>query len=144
MSFRRWGRGNATASQGALRGSLQRVNLRWCEPLARNLRSFFRISGLGRNVPKFTVIVGGSYGAGNYGMCGRAYQPRFLWLWPIARIQDPIREQFEREGGPYYSTARLWDDGVILPWQTRKPLVLGLSTSLHAPIGDTRFRVFRM
>jgi acetyl-CoA carboxylase carboxyltransferase component len=131
------------------------------------------------NVPKFTVIVGGSYGAGNYGMCGRAYQPRFLWMWPnarisvmggeqaagvlsqvkmeqleaqgkklsteeIARIQDPIRQQYEREGSPYYSTARLWDDGVILPWQTRKTLALGLSTALNAPLGETRFGVFRM
>ena len=131
------------------------------------------------NVPKFTVIVGGSYGAGNYGMCGRAYQPRFLWMWPnarisvmggeqaagvlsqvkmeqleaqgkklsadaIARIQDPIRQQYEREGSPYYSTARLWDDGVILPWQTRKTLALGLSSALNAPIGDTQFGVFRM
>jgi 3-methylcrotonyl-CoA carboxylase beta subunit len=130
-------------------------------------------------VPKFTVIIGGSFGAGNYGMCGRAYQPRFLWMWPNARIsvmggeqaahvlsqvkieqmaakgqklsdadirkiQDPIREQYERDGSPYFSSARLWDDGVIAPWETRKMLALGLSASMNAPIPKTQFGVFRM
>ncbi len=130
-------------------------------------------------VPKLTVVVGGSFGAGNYGMCGRAYQPRFLWMWPNARIsvmggeqaagvlsqvkkeqleakgkklsaqeieaiEGPIREQYEREGHPYYSTSRLWDDGIIAPWKTREIVGLGLSTSLNAPIGDSRFGVFRM
>ncbi len=131
------------------------------------------------NVPKFTVIVGGSFGAGNYGMCGRAYQPRFLWMWPNARIsvmggeqaagvlsqvkmeqleaqgkqllpediekiQNPIREQYEREGSPYISTSRLWDDGIITPWRTREYLALGLSAAYNAPIDSTRFGVFRM
>jgi acetyl-CoA carboxylase carboxyltransferase component len=131
------------------------------------------------NVPKFTVIVGGSFGAGNYGMCGRAYQPRFLWMWPNARIsvmggeqaagvlsqvkteqleaqgkklsqseiekiQNPIREQYEREGSPYTSTARLWDDGIIAPWKTREFLSLGLSAAYNAPIPPTEFGVFRM
>lgn len=130
-------------------------------------------------VPKFTVIIGGSFGAGNYGMCGRAYSPRFLWMWPNARIsvmggeqaasvlatvkrdgveskggawskdeeeafKAPIREQYERQGHPYYATARLWDDGVIDPADTRRVLALGLSASLNAPIPDTRFGVFRM
>ncbi len=130
-------------------------------------------------VPKFTVVIGGSFGAGNYGMCGRAFQPRFLWMWPNARIsvmggeqaahvlsqvkveqmaakgqklteadirkiQDPIREQYERDGSPYFSSARLWDDGVIAPWETRKVLALGLSAALNAPIPKTRFGVFRM
>ncbi|MBN9427585.1 MAG: methylcrotonoyl-CoA carboxylase [Burkholderiales bacterium] len=130
-------------------------------------------------VPKFTVIIGGSFGAGNYGMCGRAYLPRFLWMWPNARIsvmggeqaasvlatvrrdgiearggtwsaedeaafKAPIREQYERQGHPYYSTARLWDDGVIDPVDTRQVLGLGLSASLNAPIADTRFGVFRV
>jgi 3-methylcrotonyl-CoA carboxylase beta subunit len=130
-------------------------------------------------VPKLTIVVGGSFGAGNYGMCGRAYQPRFLWMWPNARIsvmggeqaagvlsqvkmeqlesrgkkltaeeinkiQTPIRDQYEREGNPYFSTARLWDDGIILPWQTRETLSLALSASLNAPIPDTNFGVFRM
>ncbi len=130
-------------------------------------------------VPKFTVIVGGSYGAGNYGMCGRAFQPRFLWSWPntrisvmggeqaalvlsqvkveqleaqgkkltleeIQKIQDPIRAQYEREGSPYFSTARMWDDGIILPWQTREYLALGLSAALNAPIEKTQYGVFRM
>lgn len=130
-------------------------------------------------VPKFTVIVGGSFGAGNYGMCGRAYQPRFLWMWPnarisvmggeqaagvlsqvkieqlqtrgktlsaqeIASIQDPIRAQYEREGNPYTSTSRLWDDGIIAPWKTRETLALALSTAYNAPIPDTQFGVFRM
>jgi 3-methylcrotonyl-CoA carboxylase beta subunit len=130
-------------------------------------------------VPKFTVVVGGSFGAGNYGMCGRAYQPRFMWMWPnsrisvmggeqaggvlsqvkieqleaqgkklsaeeIEKIQAPIREQYEREGNPYYSTARLWDDGIIVPWKTREYLAMGLSTAMNAPIPDTNFGVFRM
>jgi 3-methylcrotonyl-CoA carboxylase beta subunit len=130
-------------------------------------------------VPKFTIIIGGSYGAGNYGMCGRAYSPRFLWMWPNARIsvmggeqaasvlatvkrdgiearggawsaQDeeafrkPIRDQYEVQGHPYYATARLWDDGVIDPADTRRVLALGLSATLNAPIGEPKFGVFRM
>jgi 3-methylcrotonyl-CoA carboxylase beta subunit len=130
-------------------------------------------------VPKFTVIIGGSFGAGNYGMCGRAYDPRFLWMWPNARIgvmgaeqaagvlvqvkheqaaraghefsaedeaklKQPILEQYERQGHPYYSSARLWDDGVIDPAQTRDVLGLALSASLNAPIEPTQFGVFRM
>ena len=130
-------------------------------------------------VPKFTVVIGGSFGAGNYGMCGRAYGPRQLWMWPNARIsvmggeqaasvlatvrrdgleargQDwstddeeafkaPIRAQYETQGNPYYSTARLWDDGVIDPADTRRVLALGLSAALNAPIPPTRFGVFRM
>ncbi|MGZ4810529.1 MAG: carboxyl transferase domain-containing protein [Thermoanaerobaculia bacterium] len=130
-------------------------------------------------VPKFTVIIGGSFGAGNYGMCGRAYSPRFLWMWPNARISvmggeqaagvlttvkrdqlaragkefsaeeersiaDPVLEKYETEGSPYYSTARLWDDGVIDPAQTRMYLGLGLSISYNAPIETPRFGVFRM
>jgi acetyl-CoA carboxylase carboxyltransferase component len=114
-------------------------------------------------VPKFTVIVGGSFGAGNYGMCGRAYSPRQLWMWPNARISvmggeqaanvlsavgraDPaeIRAKYEREGNPYYSTARLWDDGIIDPAETRRVLARGLSASLNAPIDETTFGVFRM
>ena len=130
-------------------------------------------------VPKFTVIIGGSFGAGNYGMCGRAYSPRFLWMWPNARIsvmggeqaasvlatvkrdgieakggkwsaqeeeafKQPIREQYEHQGHPYYASARLWDDGVIDPAQTRDVLGLGLSAAMNAPIEDTRFGVFRM
>jgi acetyl-CoA carboxylase carboxyltransferase component len=131
-------------------------------------------------VPKFTVIVGGSFGAGNYGMCGRAYQPRFLWMWPNARIsvmgadqaantlltikQDqlaregrpalepdeaqaytqPILDKYEHEGSPYYSTARLWDDGILDPAETRRALALALSASLNAPVADTRYGVFRM
>jgi len=130
-------------------------------------------------VPKFTVIIGGSFGAGNYGMCGRAFSPRLLVMWPNARIsvmggeqaasvmatlkreaveakggdwstaeenefKTPIREQYEREGHPYYATARLWDDGVINPSDTRRVLALGLSAALNAPIADTRFGVFRM
>jgi 3-methylcrotonyl-CoA carboxylase beta subunit len=130
-------------------------------------------------VPKFTVIIGGSFGAGNYGMCGRAYSPRFLWMWPNARIsvmggeqaasvlatvkrdgieakggawtkdeedafKQPIRAQYEHEGHPYYATARLWDDGIIDPADTRRVLALGLAASLNAPIEDTRFGVFRM
>ncbi|HEY6604782.1 MAG TPA: carboxyl transferase domain-containing protein [Gaiellaceae bacterium] len=114
-------------------------------------------------VPKFTVIVGGSFGAGNYAMCGRAYGPRQLWMWPNARISvmggeqaatvltivgdaDPeeIRAKYEREGNPYYSTARLWDDGIIDPRDTRRVLALGISAALNAPIPDTTFGVFRM
>ncbi|MFI8742474.1 carboxyl transferase domain-containing protein [Stutzerimonas zhaodongensis] len=130
-------------------------------------------------VPKFTVVIGGSFGAGNYGMCGRAYDPRFLWMWPNARIgvmggeqaagvlvqvkreqaersgqtfseqdeaqlKQPILEQYEHQGHPYYSSARLWDDGVIDPAQTRDLLGLALSASLNAPIEPTRFGVFRM
>jgi acetyl-CoA carboxylase carboxyltransferase component len=114
-------------------------------------------------VPKFTVIVGGSFGAGNYAMCGRAYAPRQLWMWPNARISvmggeqaamvltmvgdadpDEIRAKYEREGSPYYSTARLWDDGVIDPIDTRRVLALGLSAALNAPIPETTFGVFRM
>jgi propionyl-CoA carboxylase len=130
-------------------------------------------------VPKFTVIIGGSFGAGNYGMCGRAYQPRQLWMWPNARIsvmggeqaasvlaqvkrdqrerrgkpmsedeiealKAPILAKYEEEGSPYYSTARLWDDGIIPPADTRTVLGLGLSAALNAPIPETRFGVFRM
>jgi len=131
------------------------------------------------NVPKFTIIIGGSYGAGNYGMCGRAYSPRFLWMWPNARIsvmggeqaasvmatvkrdgiegrggqwsaedeaafRQPLLEQFTLQSHPYYASARLWDDGVIDPADTRRVLALGLSASLNAPIPDARFSVFRM
>ncbi|MBV8589179.1 MAG: methylcrotonoyl-CoA carboxylase [Acetobacteraceae bacterium] len=131
------------------------------------------------SVPKFTVIIGGSFGAGNYGMCGRAYSPRFLWMWPNARIgvmggeqaasvlaqvrrdgmeargqtwpaeeeeafKTPIREQYETQGHPYYASARLWDDGVIDPADTRRVLALGLSASLNAPIPATRFGLFRI
>jgi 3-methylcrotonyl-CoA carboxylase beta subunit len=130
-------------------------------------------------VPKITVIVGGSYGAGNYGMCGRAYGPRFLFMWPNARIsvmggeqaasvlatvkrdniegegknwsaeeeeafKSPIREQYETEGNPYYATARLWDDGIIAPSETRRVLALAFSAALNAPVRTTRFGVFRM
>lgn len=130
-------------------------------------------------VPKVTAIIGGSFGAGNYGMCGRAYSPRFLWMWPNARIsvmggeqaatvlsivrregierrggswseeeeaafRKPILEKYEREGNPLYSSARLWDDGIIDPARTRDVLALSLSTALNAPIGDTKFGVFRM
>ncbi|HEX3580889.1 MAG TPA: carboxyl transferase domain-containing protein, partial [Thermoanaerobaculia bacterium] len=129
--------------------------------------------------PKFTVIIGGSFGAGNYGMCGRAYSPRFLWMWPNARISvmggeqaagvlttvkrdqlaragkelssqeeheiaDPVLAKYESEGSPYYSTARLWDDGVIDPAETRNYLALGLSIAYNALIEDPRFGVFRM
>ncbi|SFK71163.1 carboxyl transferase domain-containing protein [Methylocapsa palsarum] len=131
------------------------------------------------NVPKFTIVIGGSFGAGNYGMCGRAFGPRFLWMWPNARIsvmggeqaasvlaqvrrdnleaagtpwsaedeeafKTPIREKFEREAHPYYSSARLWDDGIIDPAETRTVLSLSLSAALNAPIEPTRFGVFRM
>lgn len=130
-------------------------------------------------VPKFTIIIGGSFGAGNYGMCGRAFSPRFLWMWPNARIsvmggeqaasvlatvkrdgieakggswsateeeafKAPIRQQYEDQGHPYYASARLWDDGVIDPADTRRVLALGLSASRNAPIEDTQFGIFRM
>jgi 3-methylcrotonyl-CoA carboxylase beta subunit len=130
-------------------------------------------------VPKLTVILGGSFGAGNYGMCGRAFNPRFLWSWPNARIsvmggeqaasvlatvkrdgieakkgkwskeeeeafKAPIRDQYERQGHPYYASARLWDDGIIDPVETRRVLALGISAALNAPIEPTRFGVFRM
>ena len=130
-------------------------------------------------VPKFTIIIGGSFGAGNYGMCGRAYSPRFLWMWPNARIsvmggeqaasvlatvrrdgieqkggqwsaeeenafKAPIRNQYEVQGHPYFATARLWDDGIIDPVDTRRVLALGLSATLNNPIPDTQFGVFRM
>jgi acetyl-CoA carboxylase carboxyltransferase component len=114
-------------------------------------------------VPKFTVVIGGSFGAGNYAMCGRAYAPRQLWMWPNARISvmggeqaatvltmvgdaDPeeIRAKYEREGNPYHSTARLWDDGIIDPLDTRRVLALGISAALNAPIPETTFGVFRM
>jgi acetyl-CoA carboxylase carboxyltransferase component len=114
-------------------------------------------------VPKFTVITGGSFGAGNYAMCGRAYEPRQLWMWPNSRISvmggeqaatvltmvgdaDPeeIRAKYEREGNPYYSTARLWDDGIIDPLDTRRVLALGISAALNAPIPETTFGIFRM
>ncbi|MGE0565678.1 MAG: carboxyl transferase domain-containing protein [Pseudolabrys sp.] len=130
-------------------------------------------------VPKITVIVGGSYGAGNYGMCGRGYSPRFLFTWPNSRIsvmggeqaasvlatvqrdnieaagkswsaededafKTPIREQYETEGNPYYATARLWDDGIIAPSETRRVLALAFSAALNAPVPETRFGVFRM
>jgi 3-methylcrotonyl-CoA carboxylase beta subunit len=114
-------------------------------------------------VPKFTVLIGGSFGAGNYGMCGRAYSPRQLWMWPNARISvmggeqaaivltmvgdadpDEIRAKYEEEGNPYYSTARLWDDGIIDPLDTRRVLALGISAALNAPIPETTFGVFRM
>jgi 3-methylcrotonyl-CoA carboxylase beta subunit len=130
-------------------------------------------------VPKFTVLIGGSFGAGNYGMCGRAFSPRFLWTWPNARIsvmggeqaanvlarvrrdaleaqgkswsiedeeefKSPIRTQYEEQGNPYYATARLWDDGIVDPLQTRRVLALGLAAAQHAPLEQTRFGVFRM
>jgi acetyl-CoA carboxylase carboxyltransferase component len=114
-------------------------------------------------VPKFTVVIGGSFGAGNYGMCGRAYGPRQLWMWPNARISvmggeqaatvltmvgdadpDEIRAKYEEEGNPYFSTARLWDDGIIDPLDTRRVLALGISAALNAPIPETTFGVFRM
>jgi len=130
-------------------------------------------------VPKFTVIIGGSFGAGNYGMCGRAFEPRLLWMWPNARIsvmggeqaagvlatvkrdqlaregralspdeeqaiRDPILEKYEREGSPYYSTARLWDDGILDPAETRTALSLSLAAAFNAPIPEARFGIFRM
>src|SRR5262249_27709084 len=128
-------------------------------------------------VPKITMLIGGSFGAGNYGMCGRAYSPRFLWMWPNARIsvmggeqaagvlatvkrdgiegkggqwsaageeafRKPIREQYEVQGHPYYATARMWDDGVVDPAQTRRVLGLSLAATLNAPILPTKFGVF--
>ena len=115
------------------------------------------------DVPKFTVVVGGSFGAGNYAMCGRAYEPRQLWMWPNARISvmggeqaatvlsmvgdsdpDEIRATYEAEGNPYYSTARLWDDGIIDPLDTRRVLALGLAAAANAPVPETTFGVFRM
>jgi 3-methylcrotonyl-CoA carboxylase beta subunit len=130
-------------------------------------------------VPKFTVVIGGSFGAGNYGMCGRAYEPRFLWMWPNARIsvmggeqaagvlttvkrdqlaregkpfpgdeeqglRQPILEKYDHEGSPYYSSARLWDDGILDPADTRRFLALGLSAAYNAPIPDAKFGIFRM
>ena len=130
-------------------------------------------------VPKFTVVTGGSFGAGNYAMCGRSYSPRFLWTWPNARISvmggeqaanvlatvkrdgleargeswsaeeqeafmAPVRDQYELEGHPYYATARIWDDGIIAPAQTRRVLSLGLATARNAPSEETRFGIFRM
>jgi acetyl-CoA carboxylase carboxyltransferase component len=130
-------------------------------------------------VPKFTVLIGGSFGAGNYGMCGRAYEPRLLWMWPNARIsvmggeqaagvlttvkrdqlardgrsfsaedeaaiRDPILAKYDTEGSPYYSTARLWDDGILDPVDTRTALALGLSAAANAPVPPARFGVFRM
>ncbi len=114
-------------------------------------------------VPKFTVVTGGSFGAGNYAMCGRAYEPRQLWMWPNARISvmggeqaatvltmvgdadpDEIRATYEAEGNPYYSTARLWDDGIIDPLDTRRVLALGLAAAANAPVPETTFGVFRM
>jgi acetyl-CoA carboxylase carboxyltransferase component len=114
-------------------------------------------------VPKFTVVMGGSFGAGNYAMCGRAYGPRQLWMWPNARISvmggeqaamvltmvgdadpDEIRATYEAEGNPYHSTARLWDDGIIDPLDTRRVLALGISAALNAPIPETEFGIFRM
>jgi acetyl-CoA carboxylase carboxyltransferase component len=131
------------------------------------------------SVPKFTVVIGGSFGAGNYGMCGRAYDPRFLWMWPNARIsvmggeqaasvlstvkrdqlaregrslsdaddaqiRQPILEKYEREGSPYYSTARLWDDGILDPLHTRDALALGISAACNAPVPPVRYGIFRM
>ena len=131
------------------------------------------------NVPKITLIVGGSFGAGNYGMCGRAYSPRFLFMWPSARIsvmggeqaasvlatlrrdaleaegrewpkaeeeafKAPIRAKYEAEGSPYYATARLWDDGIVAPQETRRVLSLAFSATLNAGVQATRFGVFRM
>jgi 3-methylcrotonyl-CoA carboxylase beta subunit len=114
-------------------------------------------------VPKFTVVTGGSFGAGNYAMCGRAFEPRQLWMWPNARIsvmggeqaatvlsmvgdvdEDAIRQKYEDEGNPYYSTARLWDDGIIDPLDTRRVLALGLAAAVNAPIPETTFGIFRM
>src|SRR3546814_212200 len=130
-------------------------------------------------VPKFTVVIGGSFGAGNYGMCGRAYDPRFLWMWPNARIsvmggeqaasvlstikrdgieakggewsveeeesfKAPIRDQYEAQGSPYFSTARIWDDGVIDPVDTRRVLGIGLEAAAHAPVPQPNYGVFRM
>jgi 3-methylcrotonyl-CoA carboxylase beta subunit len=115
------------------------------------------------DVPKFTVVMGGSFGAGNYAMCGRAYEPRQLWMWPNARISvmggeqaamvltmvgdadpDEIRATYEAEGNPYYSTARLWDDGIIDPLDTRRVLALGLAAAANARVPETTFGIFRM
>lgn len=131
------------------------------------------------SVPKLTVIIGGSFGAGNYGMSGRGYNPHFLWMWPNARIsvmggeqaaqvlvqlkrhqaeqrgealspeaaaalKQPVLDTYEQQGHPYYASARLWDDGVIDPAQTRRAIALALSASLNAPAEDTRYGVFRM
>ena len=131
------------------------------------------------SVPKFTVIIGGSFGAGNYAMCGRSYAPRFLWTWPNARISvmggeqaaqvlaqvtrdkklrsgetwasqdeeafmNTIRAQYETQGNPYYASARLWDDGIIDPKDTRRVLGLSIGCALNAPIGPTKYGVFRM
>ena len=128
-------------------------------------------------VPKFTVVIGGSFGAGNYSMCGRSYSPRFLWMWPNARIsvmggpqaaavlstvrrdqlgedaftdddkvefEKPIREQYERQGSPYYSTARLWDDGIIDPKDTRDVLGMALDIAAATPLPEPGFGLFRM
>jgi acetyl-CoA carboxylase carboxyltransferase component len=131
-------------------------------------------------VPKLTLIIGGSFGAGNYGMCGRAFNPRFLWMWPNARIsvmggeqaanvlatvkqdqlerrgetlmdatqladfKQPILDKYEQEGHPYHSSARLWDDGILDPPETRRVLGLALSACLNAPVEETRYGVFRM
>jgi 3-methylcrotonyl-CoA carboxylase beta subunit len=130
-------------------------------------------------VPKLTLVVGGSFGAGNYAMCGRAYGGRFLWMWPNARIsvmggeqaatvlaqvkrdgleargetwseadedsfKDPVRAQYEHQGHPYYASARLWDDGIIDPADSRRVLGLGLSAALNAPLEETEFGIFRM
>jgi acetyl-CoA carboxylase carboxyltransferase component len=130
-------------------------------------------------VPRFTIMIGGSYGAGNYAMCGRGYYPRFLWMWPTSRIsvmggeqaanvllmvkmnaleakgktmtkeeqeefKKPILEKYEHEGSPYFSTARVWDDGIIDPVDTRNVLGLAISASLNAPIPDQKYGVFRM
>ena len=127
-------------------------------------------------VPKFTVVIGGSFGAGNYGMCGRAYDPRFLWMWPNARIsvmggeqaagvlatvrsdtrgdletdeqveafKAPIREQYETQGSPYYASARLWDDGIIDPADTRRVLGMALAATSYAPIPEPSYGIFRM
>lgn len=130
-------------------------------------------------VPKFTILIGGSYGAGNYGMCGRAYDPTLMFMWPNARIsvmggeqaagvmaqvtkdnlarsgqtmtaaqeqelKQPIIETYEKQGHPYYASARLWDDGIIDPAQTRTVLALSLAAANNAPIADTKFGVFRM
>ena len=137
------------------------------------------MAGSNAGVPKFTVVIGGSFGAGNYGMCGRAYDPRFLWMWPNARIsvmggpqaasvlltvrqqqlqrqggslseeeqeelRRPILDKYEEEGNPYYSTARLWDDGIIDPVDTRTVVGLGIAASLNAPFPEPSHGVFRM
>ena len=131
------------------------------------------------NVPKLSLIIGGSFGAGNYGMCGRAYDPNFMWMWPNARVsvmggqqaadvlaqvtednllragqswepserenfRSPIIAQYETQGHPYYASARLWDDGILDPAETRTALGLALSACLNKPVGDTRFGIFRM